>query len=180
MKKHYFIGIKVPEDTGIPIVKERAKTNVKETHKVLPVAEDLHITLYYLGHVEEDILSILLQALRDIQWDPFTLTTSGLSHFGNAETPRVLYTALEASEPLHLLQKEVVQVLSETIEVKDANDFTAHITIAKKWAAAKPLNIKDFQLAKMHFDVSHFSIFKINNDHLPRYEEIHSIHCRGV
>lgn len=179
MKKHYFIGIKVPRNIALPIIKERDKTNAQETHKVLPVADDLHITLYYLGHVEEENLTLLLQSLQNIRWDAFKLTTSGLSHFGNPETPRVIFTALEESESLKRLQYKVVQALSDAIEVKETEDFTPHITIAKKWAAAKPLYTKDFQLPKMSFEVSYFSIFKINNDLSPRYEEIHSIHYRG-
>ncbi|TQR14644.1 RNA 2',3'-cyclic phosphodiesterase [Psychrobacillus soli] len=180
MKQHYFIGIKVPDPIAKGIVKERENTNVHETHKILPAAQDLHITLFYLGHVEQTILTSIMQCLRDIQWETFELTTSGLSHFGNEQTPRVVYTALENSNPLYFLQHEIVQQLSKVMEITNTKDFHAHITIAKKWAAANDLHTKDFQLPKMSFDVSHFSVFQINNDQIPRYEAIDSIQCRRL
>ncbi|MDI2586099.1 RNA 2',3'-cyclic phosphodiesterase [Psychrobacillus sp. NEAU-3TGS] len=180
MKQHYFIGIKVPEHIAKAIVNEREKTNVHTTHKTLPVAEDLHITLFYLGHVEQIVLTLIVERLQEIHWEAFELTTSGLSHFGNAQTPRVLFTALEDSNPLHDLQQKIVQQLSKVIEINNIKDFNAHITIAKKWAAANELHTKDFQLPKMSFDVSHFSIFQINNNRSPRYEDIVCIQNRGV
>ncbi|GGA37347.1 RNA 2',3'-cyclic phosphodiesterase [Psychrobacillus lasiicapitis] len=180
MKQHYFIGIKVPEHIAKVIVNERDNTNVHQTHKTLPVAEDLHITLFYLGHVEPNVLATIAQRLRDIQWEEFKLTTSGLSHFGNAQTPRVIYTAIENSEYLHDLHQQIVQQLSKVIELNNIKEFRAHITIAKKWAETNDLHTKDFQLPKMSFDVSHFSIFQINNNRSPRYEEIVCIQNSGV
>lgn len=180
MKQHYFIGIKVPEHIAKAIAKERENTNVHTTHKTLPDAEDLHITLFYLGHVEQAVLTSIMQSLRVIQWEAFELRTNGLAHFGNAQTPRVIYTALEDSNSLHDLQHGIVQQLSRVIEINNIKDFHAHITIAKKWAATNELHTKDFQLPKMSFDVSHFSIFQINNNRSPRYEEIDCIQNRRV
>ncbi|MFJ8066125.1 RNA 2',3'-cyclic phosphodiesterase [Psychrobacillus sp. NPDC096426] len=180
MKQHYFIGIKVPMHIAKAIVKERENTNVHKTHKTLPVAEDMHITLFYLGHVEQSILSSIMQCLRNIKWEKFELTTNELAHFGNEQTPRVIYTAVENSHFLHALQHDVVRQLSKVIEITNTKDFHAHITIAKKWAAVDELHIKDFQLPKMSFDVSHFSIFQINNNQSPRYEEIDCIQSRRV
>jgi len=180
MKQHYFIGIKVPEHIAKAIVKERENTNVHETHKILPVAEDLHITLFYLGHVEQAVLTSIMQSLRIIQWKAFELKTNGLAHFGNEQTPRVIYTALENSDALQVLQHEIVLQLAKIIEINDVKDFRPHITIAKKWAEANELHTKDFQLQKMRFDVSYFSIFQINNNRSPRYEEIDCIKYRRV
>ncbi|SER92086.1 RNA 2',3'-cyclic phosphodiesterase [Psychrobacillus sp. OK032] len=180
MKQHYFIGIKVPEQIAAAIVKERENTNVHETHKIMPVAEDLHITLFYLGHVEQAVLTTIKQSLREIQWEAFELTTNGLAHFGNEQSPRVVYTALEDCNSLQALQHGIVQQLSKVIKINDEKDYNAHITIAKKWAATNELHTKKFQLPKMSFDVSHFSIFQINNNRSPRYEEIDFIQCRRM
>lgn len=178
MKQHYFIAIKVPEPIAKAIVKERENTNVHETHKILPVADDLHITLFYLGHVEQNVLASIVQCFQDIQWEQFELTTSGLSHFGNEQTPRVVFTAVENSDPLFVLQHEIVQHLSKVMEITNATSFHPHITIAKKWAAKSELHVKDFHLQKMRFEVSHFSIFQINNNRSPHYEEIEYIQSR--
>ena len=45
MNTHYFIGIKVPKPISREIIDARGKTNLHQTHKTLPVVDDLHITL---------------------------------------------------------------------------------------------------------------------------------------
>lgn len=172
MNKHYFIAIKIPEQLANVIIQERDKTNLRKTHKILPVAEDLHITLYYLGHVVDDTLTRIISSLQLIKWDTFELTTSGVAHFGSDVTPRVVYTALEKSEPLQLLQQKIVEQIADIIEIKKKNDFTAHITIAKKWTSNELLNLTEFKLPNSTFNVFNFSIYTINVDRSPRYEEV--------
>lgn len=178
MTKHYFIAIKIPEQVASTIIQERDKTNLHETHKTLPVAEDLHITLYYLGHVEESTLEQIIHSLHLLEWDSFELKTRGVAHFGNETTPRVVYTALEKSNPLQLLQQKIVRQLEDFIEVQKKNEFTAHITIAKKWATKESLNLIEFTLPDLVFNVLSFSIFTINPNRSPRYEEISTVQWR--
>ena len=178
MSKHYFIGIKIPEQVATAIMQERDKTNLQQTHKILPVAEDLHITLYYLGHVEDHTLEQINQALHELIWEPFELKTSGVAHFGNEVTPRVVYTALEKSNSLQLLHKKIVELLANFIEVQKKNEFTAHITIAKKWVSKEKLNLTEFTLPDLSFNVLSFSVFTINVNRSPRYEEISTVQWR--
>lgn len=175
MTKHYFIAIKIPEQIATAIIQERDKTNLHHTHKVLPVAEDLHITLYYLGHVEDSTLVQIIHSLHHLEWEPFELKTRGVAYFGNEITPRVVYTALEKSNPLQFLQQKIVQLLADFIDVQKKNEFTAHITIAKKWASKESLNLTEFTLPELAFDVLSLSIFAINVNQSPRYEAISTV-----
>lgn len=178
MTKHYFIAIKIPEQVAAAIIQERDKTNLHQTHKILPVAEDLHITLYYLGHIEESVLEKIIHSLHLLEWDSFKPKTRGVAHFGNVATPRVVYTALEKSDPLQLLQQKIVQLLEEFIEVQKKEEFTAHITIAKKWASKESLNLTEFTLPNLAFNVLSLSVFTINANSSPRYEEISTVLVR--
>ena len=178
MNKHYFIAIKVPEQIANTIIQERDKTNLHQTHKILPIAEDLHITLYYLGHIAESTLEQIIHSLHSLEWDSFKLKTRGVAHFGSETTPRVVYTALEESNHLQLLQQKIVQLLGNFIEVQERNDFTAHITIAKKWATKESLKLTEFNLSDLAFDVLSFSVFTVNMNRSPRYEEISTVKWR--
>ncbi|SDM71360.1 2'-5' RNA ligase [Psychrobacillus sp. OK028] len=179
MTKHYFIAIKIPMKVANAIIQERDKTNLQKTHKILPVAEDLHITLYYLGHVADDTLTQIIDSLHRLEWGSFELTTSGVAQFGSDVTPRVVYTALEKSNPLQFLQQKIVERLADIIEVQKKNDFTAHITIAKKWAAKESVNLVNFTLPNLAFNVDSFSIYTINVTQSPRYEEVSTFLNRG-
>ena len=179
MTKHYFIAIKIPEQVANAIIQQRDKTNLQQTHKIFPVAEDLHITLYYLGNVEDSTLEQIIHSLHHLEWEPFELTTQGVAHFGNEATPRVVYTALEKSNPLQLLQQNIVQLLADIIDVQKKNEFTAHITIAKKWASKESVNLTEFTLTDLTFNVLSLSIYTINANQSPRYEKISTVQWRG-
>lgn len=179
MTKHYFIAIKIPEPLATAIIQERDKTNLSHTHKILPVAQDLHITLYYLGSVADHTLEQIIHRLHLLEWEAFELKTNGVAHFGSEATPRVVYTALENSTPLQLLQQKIELLLTEFIEVQKKNGFNAHITIAKKWASKESLNLTEFNLPNRTFDVLSLSVFTINVNRSPRYEEISTVKWRG-
>lgn len=179
MNIHYFIGIKIPHFLATSIVEARKQTNLHETHKILPVAEDLHITLCYLGNVKEDQIEQIIQSLQNNDWSSFELSTNGIAHFGNSVTPRVVYTALEENESLLLLQQKVMKVVANFIEMNNLKEFHPHITIAKKWASNGSLYIEEFPLTKTNFQVSKFSIFQINPSSTPHYEELYSIQLEG-
>lgn len=171
MSNHYFIGIKVPEVIGRSIIEERKATNMHETHKTLPLLEDLHITLAYLAAVDESILADLIESLKEIKWAAFSLTTAGLAHFGSSKTPRVVYVAVDENEELRRLQHTVVQKVLEYIELNVSKDFHAHITVAKKWKSTETCMYDSFNLEKQSFEVRDFIIYKINPASTPRYEQ---------
>ena len=180
MNTHYFIGIKVPDSIASSIIEARNKTNLHETHKTLPVAEDLHITLFYLGAVESNLMELVIQSLQSIDWNSFTLTTSVLSHFGNDQTPRVVYLALEENRNLISLQQEVLKRIASVLEIDVSKDFHPHITLAKKWASKAIFQTVNPFMENKSFDVNGFSIFKINPTSTPRYEKFSSIRFRRV
>lgn len=179
MNTHYFLGIKIPTNLAASIIEARKGTNLHETHKTLPVLEDLHITLFYLGKIEQNNLDQIIQSCQNIDWKSFDITTNGLSHFGSKHTPRVLYTALKESEPLTSLQDKVTDIISNFIEIDTSKAFNAHITIAKKWASNGVLSIEGFQLENTTFKVTNFSLFRVNPTNTPRYEEVCIIQSEG-
>ena len=170
MNTHYFIGIKVPEKVGRSLIKARETTNMHRTHKTLPLAEDLHITLAYLAAVDENVLKDLIASLNQIKWDAFSLTTDGLAHFGNDETPRVVFVALEEKDELMKLQQAIVQKVLNFLELNISKDFHAHITLAKKWMSKEKCVYDSFDLEKQSFEVRDFIVYKINPASTPRYE----------
>lgn len=176
---HYFIGIKIPDNLAHTISEARNETNLHVTHKTLPFKEDLHITLYFMGGTESEKLEDIIQTLHRIDWKSFKLTTNGLAHFGNNKTPRVVYVALEDSDPLHTLHKQVVAGLSNHIEITNVKDFKAHITIAKKWASKGVPDLEGFVLEKTTIEIHEFSLFKINPQAVPRYEVVATFQSRG-
>lgn len=171
MSTHYFIGIKVPKEIGRSIIEARKATNMHKTHKTLPLAEDLHITLAYLAAVDEKVLTDLIKSLREIKWNAFKLTTIGLDHFGSSKTPRVVYIGLDENQELQRLQHAVVQKVLSYLELNLSKDFHPHITVAKKWMSKEDCHYESFDLVNQSFEVREFIIYKINPASTPRYEQ---------
>ena len=56
MQQHYFIGIKIPSTFEDQIEEFKNKYELDTAYKVIPHVEDLHVTLLYLGAMEEQHL----------------------------------------------------------------------------------------------------------------------------
>lgn len=100
-------------------------------------AEELHITLAYLGEVsavddDSDYLLKLLGMLRDVagQHKPFTGLVSGIGRFtGDGQNPDAFYLSFDAPD-LAGLHADVCEALEETgIEHSKDHGFTPHITV---------------------------------------------------
>lgn len=180
--QHYFIGIKLPKDLAQQLVDLRKGWHLERSHKRLPVAEDLHITLLYLGAVESDLLKQLLSQLDSLsqKFLPIDITLNGVSIFGNPLTPRVVYTAIEEQLSLQLLQKAVLEKCLELFLQVDKKPFVPHITLAKKWSGQHELFLKEMDIEKQSFSITAFSVYAINPRETPSYQAIHTIFLSGL
>src|SRR5690606_20201438 len=100
MENHYFIGIKIPLRTAESLVGQR-KAWGTDGHKRYPAAEDLHITLLFIGADPEGEIMAAAEALESVEHPPIDLRIAGSGFFGKQDRPRVLFGALADSPSLH-------------------------------------------------------------------------------
>ena len=174
--QHYFIGVKLPIELSRQLVQSRDGWQLEQTHKRLPAAEDLHITLVYLGAVESGKLHSLMVALDDIEsLKNVIVTLAGVSTFGNPTTPRVIYAAIEEQPKLIELQSAVLEKCLDLSLPVDSKKFVPHITLAKKWRGQQEHFSKDMYIASDKFSIKEFSLYSINPGVTPSYQAIHTI-----
>lgn len=120
-----FISINLPENIN---------AYVKQVSKQLDpayfrIVKQPHITLKFLGDVEEKNVSKVKELLHGIQVQQFTLTTSKLGFFPNSKRSRVLWLGFEDDKKL----KELNDILESNLKSLGfkKDDFKAHITIAR-------------------------------------------------
>ena len=177
MVQHYFIGFKIPEKEAQQLDQIRSKWELQSTHKVIPHASDLHITLLYLGAVEEKAMQRLSERLNALQetCSSFDLTLKGVSSFGSPSNPRVVYVSTEEQDKLKLLQKNV-KLIAESLNFKvDQKPFVPHITLAKKWKGKQDFNMDDKHIDQMNFMIKYFSIYSIHPQKTPSYHPVKSV-----
>ncbi|MDC3415808.1 RNA 2',3'-cyclic phosphodiesterase [Aquibacillus salsiterrae] len=183
MTNHYFIAVQLNNELQSMLSdwQEKLRKENELKYKSWTSPDDLHITLKFLGGLEEDTIELLKKKLLSINTiHPFFIEINGLGIFGNANQPRVLWTGVEPSQGLFDLQKEVEKICVECGLKAENRPYRPHITLAKKWKGEKinPTFIKELSLdfiEKKDQLVKDFVLYQIHPSRSPKYEVVQSV-----
>ena len=108
-----------------------------EYAKKLPVrwssVQNLHLTLQFLGDVEEKRISVLKEILNRTK-APETkeeLTFTGIGTFPNPSSPRVIWLGIRRNEYLEKMQRELTRALIDNGFEADTKKYKAHLTLGR-------------------------------------------------
>ena len=93
----------------------------------------LHLTLKFLGDVDEDVLPDVAEALgrAAAQVPPFELATGSLGAFPSPRRPRVLWVGVTAPDALYDLQAALESELAGLGFPRERHRFHPHITLGR-------------------------------------------------
>jgi 2'-5' RNA ligase len=97
-------------------------------------AEKLHLTLKFLGPVDEHRIAKLETAIRQVVADhaPFAAELSGTGVFGSAREPRILWIGMgRGRDALLSLAGEIEAAMEHLGFPKDPRQFNPHLTIGR-------------------------------------------------
>ena len=129
-----FVGIGLPEECRTSIV--RALSPVAETG--LPVswtrAENLHITLKFLGEVPdarvEELGGLLAESARGT--GPFRFLVEGAGGFPTLSSPRILWAGVrEPLDPVRKLHQNMEKILAGAGFPREGRLFHPHVTVGR-------------------------------------------------
>jgi 2'-5' RNA ligase len=123
-----FIAIELPDE--VKALLGRLRVGDIPGARWVPV-EQIHLTLAFLGEVDDDTLKLLLMALADIQAPDFDLRFSGTGCFPDRRRPRVLWVGLEPEPLLSSLASLVHDAVLACGIPQEERSFSAHITLAR-------------------------------------------------
>jgi len=127
-----FTGIRINEDIrrNIDGVTQKLSHKIKEARIVLP--ENLHLTLKFMGEVEENRLEAVKNVLSGLcsGFEPFNLEIKGLGGFPDGKDIRVLWVGADSKGHLRSLNREIEKEL-ELLGFPRENRFKEHITVAR-------------------------------------------------
>ena len=125
---------------------------------------NVHITLKFLGEVEEDKLLGVIEKTRlgVAGVSNFKVHLSGLGSFPNLKSPRVVWVGVsEGKQELKNLSERIEENLSQLGFAKEKREFSAHLTIGR----VRSLRGKDKLVKKIeeleNSDVGEFSVDKV-------------------
>ena len=92
--------------------------------------DSLHLTLRFIGDVEQPVANELRQALGAVRGYEFELSLHGMGSFGGGK-PRTIWAGVRPSEALAALQAEHETICRRIGLVPEARQFTPHVTVAR-------------------------------------------------
>jgi RNA 2',3'-cyclic 3'-phosphodiesterase len=121
-----FTGLEIPEAIRLRLALIRAPLNGAKWIE----AENMHITLRFVGDVDGRTADDFADALADIKAKPFALSIGGVGAFGGRE-PRVLWAGVAAGEEPAALYRAHERAARTAGLEPDARDFKPHVTLAR-------------------------------------------------
>ena len=153
-----FFGLEIP-----PAIKQR----LLKVRSAVPGAkwqsdEQLHITLLFLGSVEEEQLIAVRNSASEIQIEPFSLQVAGLGCFGQPRKPRNLWAGVQPAAPVDRLHKTLQAQMEKLGFATEKRTFHPHITLARfkrQPGSVESLLTEQGERIFGHFPVTEFALF---------------------
>ena len=127
-----FIAIAIPRE-----IRAAYEAMIREFRGIVPRAkwvraENLHVTLKFLGETLPTKLDALRNVLAEVRSpEPVRLEFRGLGFFPDEKRPRVFWARMEASANLKLLATDVDRATHQLGFSLEERPFTPHLTLAR-------------------------------------------------
>ncbi len=148
-------------------------------------AENMHITLRFLGEVNEDMAAEIELALRRIEAPALEIAIDGVGHFGHGRKIRSVWAAVASNSALVELHQRIERALVAIGLAPESRKFVPHVTLAR----FRPLSgaqLTDFMTGHGNLRAGPFTVdrFHLYVSHLthrgPEYEPIAEYPLRSV
>ncbi|MFZ2005002.1 MAG: RNA 2',3'-cyclic phosphodiesterase [Stellaceae bacterium] len=121
-----FVGIEFPPELKLRL--SLLQSGIAGAKWVDP--GNFHLTLRFIGEVDEGTAADVDEALLRLKARPFTLLLAGTGTFGG-DKPRQLWVGTEREPALSALQGKVEQALIRARLPPEPRKFTPHVTLAR-------------------------------------------------
>jgi len=157
MMTRIFIGLEIPE----AIKRNLLALQTDMAGCRWQTAEQMHLTLRFLGEVKENRWQLLESAMRETVMPAFELSVHGAGCFNRNTKPIILWVGVQPVEPVTALY----ELLSERLQMlgfeQEEKGFIPHITVArlKRFANVQSFVENHQQFDTDPFKISHISLF---------------------
>lgn len=126
--RRLFVAIDLPK----PVCFKLARLLAEPPRGVRPVpAAQFHVTLHFLGHVDDAARGLVTERLARIRHDPFTLVVRGTGVFPPRGRPSVLWAGVAPSMALAGLHAAVGREIEALGLAVESRPYVPHVTLAR-------------------------------------------------
>lgn len=145
-----FTGLELPADIAAELAMLRG--GISGARWTAP--ENYHITLRFIGDIDDRLASEAAEALGEIRRPPLLVTLDGLNWFG-ADRPRAIIATAAPTAPLLELQGEHERRLRRIGVAPELRKFTPHVTMARL-RSVSPHAVADYLSVRGYFPALRF------------------------
>ncbi|MBH5322243.1 RNA 2',3'-cyclic phosphodiesterase [Aurantiacibacter sediminis] len=102
-------------------------------------ADNLHITLRFIGEVDRHQFADVVTALESVPFRPFNLRIAGVGHFEGKHRPKAIWARVEQSDALGDLQHSVEMACRRAALPPVSRKFIPHVTVARLNSGSAPI-----------------------------------------
>lgn len=131
-----FIAVNVPPKVSLALADLQRQLKAEHDGVKWVIEKDLHLTLLFLGEVEQLDLVKICRAVQNVaaEHQPFTLDVTGVGGFPNKRRPKVLWAGIEG-EGLAELQAIHGELEAALLELgcyrREERAYTPHLTLGR-------------------------------------------------
>lgn len=153
-----FTGLEIPPDLAMDLAMMRGGIYGARWIDV----ENYHITLRFIGDIDDATARDVHASLEQIRRKPFTVEIDALTSFGGAK-PRAIVAKAKPVSPLVELQAQQERLLQRIGIAPEPRKFTPHVTLARLRAASS-MAVADYLSARgflfsRRFEAHRFVLF---------------------
>jgi RNA 2',3'-cyclic 3'-phosphodiesterase len=127
-----FVAIEIPADIRAVIADLQKEFRAFAPQVKWVRTENLHLTLKFLGAIDQSKLSEVQSGLASIHSDqPVTLEFRGLGLFPSAKRPRVFWAGIQSSSNLTTIAGTIDQAMGTLGFSREDRSFIPHLTLAR-------------------------------------------------
>ncbi len=154
-----FVGLELPEATRNALTSLMGGIDGARWQ----TADQLHLTMRFIGTVPEDTARDIDLALANVRVDPMEIRIKGIGVFGTDRKPRALWAGVAPKGPLESLHGRIESALVCAGQPREPRKFKAHVTLAR--FKTRPGRLDRFlslndALGSPPWEASHFTLFR--------------------
>lgn len=160
-----FVALELPDDVRQRIASLGA--GLPDARWVAP--ENLHITLRFIGEVDEFVAEEVDAELVGVRGRPLAVSLDGLGCFESRNRVRAVWARVSAGDDLLQLQRSIEYAVRRAGLDPDAHKYVPHVTLARlrqvPAEVVAPYLAHNGGFRAGPFDVRHFTLFRSHMGH---------------
>lgn len=132
-----FIALDIPVEIRARLSEYMERERALATEARWARVEGLHVTLKFIGHVDDAVVEQIKTALAAIKTSPFEVKFTGVGFFPNPNAARVFWAGVDGGDHLPRLASSIDAAMEKLGFPHETKPYHPHLTLAR--TSSRPL-----------------------------------------